>query len=586
MAAPNVSYELAMPQPHTHYFEVTIFVKGWDKPTADIKMASWTPGSYLIREYAKNVEGCGARSAQGSILANEKVSKNTWRIDTKGIKEFSFNYKVYAFELTVRNAFLDATHAYLNPAAVFMRVAGTEAQKSSLMIKPDAAFKKISTPLRSIGSNPFELLVPDWDTFVDSPIEIGNHDTFNFIAAGVPHEVAIFGGGNYEVERLKRDMTKVVETATAVVGEHPCDHYTFIIHNIPNGGGGLEHKYSASLQANPFGYQDERSYSGFLALVAHEYFHLWNVKRIRPVALGPFDYDEENYTTSLWVVEGITSYYDDYILMRAGLMPQDRYLDVVASVFGSIENTPGAKVQSLAESSFDAWIKYYRPNENSNNSTVGYYTKGACVGLLLDLKIRVATGGKKNLDDVLRGLYDTYYKKAQRGYTEAEFEQMASKVAGIKLDDFFDMNIRSTAKLDLKAALQSVGLEVKDQNANKKDAWLGAALKTQNGQLVVSSIVRDSPAWHDGLNINDEVVALNGYRLTSDWAEILKLFKPQDKVSVLVARGGQMINLEITLARNPNVAYKISKAKDVSPQVASMGEAWLAVAAKGLLEKK
>lgn len=575
MAAPQISYELSMPEPHTHYFEVTISVKGWDKPSADLKMATWTPGSYLIREYAKNVEGVAARSVSGVMLATDKINKNTWRIETNGIKDFTFNYKVYAFELTVRNAFVDASHAYLNPAAVFMVVAGKESQATTLTIKPHTSFKKISTALVLKPGTTYEYQVPDWDTFVDSPIEIGNHDTFSFTAAGVPHEVAIYGGGNYDQARLKKDMAKIVETATAIFGEHPCDHYVFIVHNIPNGSGGLEHKYSTTLQANPFGYQDERSYANFMGLVAHEYFHLWNVKRLRPAALGPFNYDEENYTHSLWVAEGITSYYDDHILLRAGLIGVDRYLEIVASTFGAIDNTPGSKVQTLAESSFDAWIKYYRPNENSNNATVGYYTKGACVGILLDLKIRTATSGRKSLDDVMKLMYDRYYKKAGRGYTEAEFEKAAAEVAGIKLDDFFDTMLRSTTKLDLKAALSEVGLDVKDQNASRNDAWLGANLNNQNGRWVISSVIRNSPAWHDGLSVNDEVIGLNDYRLTSDWSEILRIFRPGDKIKVLVARAGLLMNIDVTLSRNPNVNYRIATVRDAQSSAAALGDAWL-----------
>lgn len=577
MAKPKVSYQLAMPEPHTHYFEVTVFVEDWDKPTADFKMATWTPGSYLIREYAKNVEAVGARTAQGSLLAAEKVRKNIWRINTKGVKQFSFNYKVYAYELTVRNAFVDASHAYLNPAAVMMVPAGTENQASTLKIVAPASFKKIATALRPVGSDPFLLQVPDWDTFIDSPIEIGNHDSFDFTTAGVPHHVAIFGGGNYNVERLKKDMAKVVETATAIFGEHPCDHYTFIVHNIPNGGGGLEHKFSTTLQANPFGYADENTYTGFLGLVAHEYFHLWNVKRVRPVALGPFDYDNENYTRGLWVAEGITSYYDDYILLRAGLIKEEKYLDIVAGSAGAVENSPGAKVQTLDESSYDAWIKYYRPNENSNNATVSYYTKGGVVGMLLDLTIRQKSGGKKNLDDVMRTLYRDFYKKANRGFTDAEFEKVCSTVAGADLSGFFNSTIRSTEKLPVQEVLGSVGIEVVDKTAKTRGAaaFLGANLANQNGRWVVTSVVRNSPAWHDDLNVNDEIIALNAYRLTSDWNEILKIFKPGDQIEVTLARAGLMQKRTVKLAANPNVAYKFSRNKSADAAAAALAEAWL-----------
>jgi predicted metalloprotease with PDZ domain len=261
---------------------------------------------------------------------------------------------------------------------------------------------------------------------------VGTQDVFGFDAAGVKYEVAMYGGGNYDKERLKKDMAKVIEAETAVFGENPNKHYTFIVHNRSRGGGGLEHLSSTVLGASREQYGSEGGYISFLGLVAHEHFHLWNVKRLRPIVLGPFDYETENYTTNLWIAEGFTAYYQNLIRRHAELYSVDSYLADAVGDINTVENQPGTKVQPLAEASFDAWIKAYRPNENSYNTGISYYDKGAVVGMLLDLEIMNTTGGKQSLDDVMKYMYNTYYKGKKRGYTDAEFKLAFEKFAGKK----------------------------------------------------------------------------------------------------------------------------------------------------------
>ncbi|MFI5205178.1 MAG: M61 family metallopeptidase, partial [Flavobacteriales bacterium] len=393
----TVEYMLTMPKPHTHYFEVEMKVTGWNKPVAEIKMPVWAPGSYLVREFAKNVDYFSA-TQNGTALKFLKTDKNTWTVTTQGAKEFTVKYNVYSNELSVRTSFIDDSHGFVSGTSVFMYVNGIRENAGTLKIVPHESFKNISTSLeKKEGTYTF----PDYDILVDCPIEIGNHEIFYFEAAGVKHEVAMYGEGNYDVEELKSGMARIVEEATKVWGENPNKNYTFIVHNITNSSGGLEHLSSTTLQVN------RHSYSGsgltrFYSLVAHEYFHLWNVKRLRPKALGPFDYDRENYTSMLWFCEGFTSYYDELLLKRAGYYDESSYLRTLTSNFGSIENQPGALVQSAAESSHDAWIKGYRPNENSVNTTISYYPKGSAIAALLDIEIIAATKGTKKLDDLLK----------------------------------------------------------------------------------------------------------------------------------------------------------------------------------------
>ncbi|WP_128543430.1 M61 family metallopeptidase [Larkinella soli] len=580
-AAPApISYVLSMPQPQTHYFEIEMRVSA---PTAltdqagngyiDIKMPVWTPGSYLIREYAKNVEGFRAQAGD-RMVRSEKIRKNTWRVYTKE-ESLVIQYRVYAYELTVRTSFLDQSHGYLNGASLFMYVDPLRNQPHRLTVQPFKDWKKISTALPAVAGQANTYEASDYDVLVDSPMEIGNHEVLTFTAAGVPHTVAMYGEKIYNSTRLAEDMKRVCETAATVIGEHPCKEYTFIVHQTPTGGGGLEHQNSTTLQVTRDAFITARAYQNFLSLVAHEYFHLWNVKRIRPKALGPFDYENENYTHLLWVAEGITSFYQNYILRRAGFTTADEYLRNFAYEISGIENLPGTQVQSVAEASWDAWIKYYRPNENSVNSTVSYYSKGSVLGGLLNLSILQSTGGRNNLDDVLRLLYDTYYKKLKRGFTDEEFQQAVEKVAGRKMDDFFQKYVFGTEKIDYNGFLNPVGLRMVDASAGKQDPYLGAITKLTEGKLIVSAVRRDSPAWNEGINVNDEILAVGGLRAGADLEKQLATYKPGDSVEFTVNRGGYIKNLTVKLTGNPLAAFRIEPVSSPTPEQRALYARWL-----------
>ena len=575
-AAPKLAYTVSMPEPQTHFFEVEMTLTDMRQRYVDLKMATWTPGSYLIREYARHVEDFTAAAGNQSLRA-EKINKNTWRIYANNAKNIKVNYKVYAFELTVRTNFLDQSHGYINGAALFLYPDKKLKLASTVTIRPYPEWKEISTGLPPVAGDKWVLQAPNFDVLADSPIEIGNQEIFTFQAANVPHTVAIYGKPLYNQERLKADMAKIVEAATAVVGENPNRHYTFIVHCAPGIGGGLEHLNSTTLQTSPFFATTERSYKNFLGLVSHEYFHLWNVKRIRPIALGPFDYENENYTKMLWVSEGITSYYDDLLLRRRAIYTPEQYLAVAANNVSTIENIPGNKIQSATESSFDAWIKNYRPNENSANSTVSYYSRGAVIGTLLDLEIMAATGGQKNLDDVFRYLWTEYYKKQNRGYTDEEFKKAVERAAGHNLNEFFSENIAGTQTFDYQKFFGYAGLKLVNQNEGKTEAYLGANISATSGKHLVTSVRRDSPAWKNGINVNDEIVAIDDFRVGTDLAALLQMYRPTDKVKVTVVRAGRLLDLEVTLADNPMLSYKLEKIPNPSPAQLTVYNKWLRI---------
>ncbi|AFK05317.1 peptidase M61 domain protein [Emticicia oligotrophica DSM 17448] len=572
----NIHYELSMSEPWTHYFEVSMTLSDIDKIDAlnkkdfvDFKMPVWTPGSYLVREYAKNVESVKVSDGKKD-LKFDKINKNTWRVFGKHSK-IIISYKVYAFELSVRNSFLDDSHGYLNGASMFLYIPELKMSPSILTIKPYKNWNTISTGLKRISETEFLYFSPDFDILVDSPIEIGTHKVLTFKALGIPHSIALYSNAplladeKLTVETFKR----VTEAAASVVGEHPCEDYTFIIHQLPGIGGGLEHLNSTTCQTSPTAYINEASMKNSMSLIAHEYFHLWNIKRIRPIALGPFDYDNENYTHMLWVSEGMTSFYADNILLRAGILTPDEYIKREQIAIGSIENQPGNTVQAVTESSWDAWIKYYRQNENSKNSTISYYDKGDVLGALLNLYIIGETKGEKSLDDVFKYLWNEYYKKQKRGFKDDEFQKACELVAGINMDNFFNKHIWRAEPIDYNAFYKYVGLELIKESESNNPFW---GFSLQNNKI--TSIQKGTSAYDYGLNVNDEILEINGVKGANPSNSITDK-KVGDKINVKVKRFGQEFTYEITLKGNPNQRFKLEKVQNPTPEQERLYKKWL-----------
>jgi predicted metalloprotease with PDZ domain len=569
----KISYNVTFPQVQAHYVDVEMNIEHLNQPTLVLKMPVWTPGSYLVREFAKSVEGFTV-SANGKEISFVKTRKNWWNINTKGLNHVTIKYKVYCFEVSVRTAFVDISHAFLSTSGIFMYPEGMLNQPSTIHIAPFGGWDKVSTSLDMVNNDPFTVHAPNYDILFDSPIEVGNQDVFGFDAAGVHYQVAMYGGGNYDKEKLKTDIAKIVEQETSVYGENPNKHYVFIVHNYLRGGGGLEHLSSTVLGASRDAYGTPRGYQNFLSLVAHEHFHLWNVKRLRPIALGPFDYDNENYTTDLWIAEGFTAYYEDIILRHANLIDADNYLGVMANDINQVENTPGKKFQSIADASYDAWIKAYRPTENSNNSTISYYSKGSVAAMLLDLEIINDSHTKYSLDDVMKYMYHEYYKTLKRGYTDAEFKKGLEKFAGKNLDDFYKKYVYGVADVDYNKYLSYAGYQLTDEAANTNDPSLGIMTANTGGKIFVTSVLRDGTAWVDGINVNDEIISVDGTPVT-DANNILANKKVGDKLSITITRDGLSLVLPVTLLKNALVKYKIETVANPSAQQLKVRNKWL-----------
>lgn len=560
--AQTARYELRMENPANHYFQVDFFLKDYKTDEIEVKMPVWAPGSYLVREFPKNLNLVRAFDENGKELAVVKKTKNAWVVRKGKAKEVKVSYEVYAFELTVRTSFLDMTHGFVSGTGVFMYTEETRNKPGKLRIVPHASFSIITTALPLAGEaivgdgRAKEYTFSDYDYLADCPIEIGNHEEFTFTAAGIPHTVAIYGWGNYDIPTLKRDMTKIVEASTDIFGQNPNKDYTFIIHNVTDGQGGLEHINSTTLSVNRYTYQED-DYLGFLSLVAHEYFHLWNVKRIRPFELGPFNYDQEVYTSLLWVMEGFTSYYDELILLRAGLYDKNQYINTLLGSINYVEGTPGARIQPVAHASFDAWIKSYRPNENSSNTTISYYSKGGVIAALLDAMIIRKFDGKKCLDHFLRELYAKYFEKLQRGFTEQEFQKEVAAFLGENVDQFFNDYIYGTKIPDYNAIFGQVGLNVEYVGVSVPS--FGATL-AQSGKTVTIKTVRSgSAAENAGLSPNDEIIGCNGLRVNKDdFENLVNSLDSGESLDLLISRDDVLLEIRLTISDYERPKFRFS----------------------------
>jgi predicted metalloprotease with PDZ domain len=559
-APPEIGYKVSMSKPWTHLLEVEMRLAWAQMPEkAELKMPVWTPGSYLVREFARHVQDFEVKDGAGTALGWRKINKNTWQVDSKGAGELVATYRVYANELTVRTNELNDEHAFWNNAALLMFPKDQLKVPSTVTVEPYTGWK-IATGLPKAEGKTNTFRAENYDILYDSPFEVGNFTEIPFTVQGKPHRFVIQGEGNYDPKKLIEDTTKIVEEAYKIFGELPYNDYTFIV-NL-KGGGGLEHLNSTALQTSRFSFKPETRYKGWLGLVAHEYFHLWNVKRIRPDALGPFDYENENYTKLLWVAEGGTAYYEGVLLRRAGLITDKEYLETKANGIDALMSRPGRLETSLEEASFDAWIKYYRPDENALNNQISYYDKGEIVNMLLDVTIRTSSNGAKSLDDVLRYLYDEFYKKG-RNYTPQDYQKTAEAMAGKSLEDFFSKYVRGTDDIDFDSIARGIGLHLTAKPMNAGKGYIGADMTEQNGVLSIRFIPAGTPAYEQGLNTGDQIVAVDGYRANQTFLQSYTgERKPGDKVKFTIFRFDKLRDVEFTLGEDKRIDYAFEPAAD------------------------
>jgi len=585
------AYTVRIPHPEARRIEVDLEVDARGAASLDVRLPVWTPGSYLVREHQRHVDGLRAQ-AEGRDLPVEKIDKQTWRVSCAGARSVRVAYRLHCFELTVRTNHVDPTHAFLNPSAAAAFVVGREGEPCSVRLQLLPGWRAwVALPDEDGAFH-----ARDYDELADSPFECGpesSHEVHSFTAQGVQHRLVVWGRGDFDAAKVLPDMARIVDAEAAIFGGLPySEPYLFILLLNDKGRGGLEHRRSCALLVPRFTFVQKSAYEDFLELVAHEYFHLWNVKRLRPAAFTPYDWTRENHTRLLWAMEGLTSTYEVMALRRAGLISPQRFLEIWAERITQLLRTPGRLRTSLAQASFDAWIKHYRPDESTGNTTVSYYLKGSVVGFLLDLELRRRTSGARSLDDLVRLLFERH--GGPPGLPEDAVEKGAAELAGdASLRDWFARAVRSTQELELEQALSGAGLRAvlhpaggpDDKGSAEADpkeapeppaqprAWLGATLRDRAGAQEVAAVVEGSPAQRAGILAGDEIVALDGFR--ADLKQRLLRAQPGKTVKFSLFRMDELLEVAVPLIVAPADAVTIVAIAEATPAQVALRKAWL-----------
>jgi predicted metalloprotease with PDZ domain len=572
----GIDYEVDFSDALNHYITVQMTAMP-SAPETQLMMAVWTPGSYLVREYARHVDRIEARDAAGNPLDMEKISKNRWKVVTADTQAaFTVTYRVFCDELTVRTNFATRGYAVLNGAATFLTIPEQIETPHRVRLRLPDAWPRSATSLRKASEDVDHYLAEDYHELVDSPIVAGNIPVYPFQVAGIDHFLAnVNDRGEWDGQRAAADLAKVVAAHHKLWGNVPYERYWFL-NVVGGGGGGLEHDNSCLIMSNDYTMRDERAYRRWLGLCSHEFFHVWNVRRLRPLALVHYDYESEVYTPSLWVAEGVTTYYEDLLLVRGGLLEPDEYLDMTGRTIRSLQDSPGRLVQSLRDSSHDAWIKYYRPAANSDDTQISYYTKGAVVAMLLDTRIRAASGGQKSLDDALRLLYERHAGSV--GYSSADFRQICNEVAGADLSEWFSRAVDSTAELDYQEMADWYGLQIGDVRPSNVAAREPDEEEPQPPPRWIGIGESGSPATRAGLSDSDELIAINGVRLRDDLQQRLQDFEAGDPIEVLVSRDEQIVEVLVTVGSMPRQPdWGLEIVEGASKEQRARLDAWLGV---------
>jgi predicted metalloprotease with PDZ domain len=561
-----------MPEPASHEYQVEMLVPAIaGRDEVEIVFPAWAPGSYMVRDFVRHLTGLAVTDGAGRALAPERVvrvDKQRWRIQTDG-RPFRVRYRIFAFEATVRTSFLDDGHAYWNGTSMFFFVDGELGRRCEVTVAlPDRRWR-VATALPAVAGRRLTYAAADFDELCDSPFEIGTHALLAFTVGKTRFELALYGRSNADPARLVDILRRVVTVTGKIFGGFPFRRYLFIVHALPVGSGGLEHRASVTMDVAGLAFEDETGYVRFADLAAHEFFHAWNVKRIHDSALGRLDYTRENYTRLLWLFEGCTDYLAHVIILRAGITCDRQFLKMIAEDWPRYATRPGRNETSLEELSFEAWVKQYKPSENFTNRGVSYYEKGLWTAMALDLELRLATDGARGLPEMIRLLWEGF-GRTERPIADADVRAAAAAIAGHSharlFDRFFDRYVRGTDELPLPALLARAGLDLEarpdwDESGRAPDerdpvksgrarAWTGLTLQPE--RTIVRNVVPKSPAWRAGLTFNDEIVAVDGARVTpATFAKRVADRSPGARVRLAYFRRDELREARLTLAESP-----------------------------------
>jgi predicted metalloprotease with PDZ domain len=571
-AADSIAFTVTMPQPSNHTFHVSMQYSRPEGTTEDFKMPAWTPGFYRILDYAKYVSHFSARDGAGRELGWEKTTGNTWRVVTDGAHSVTLDYDVLGTLIFGAQNYLGTDRGYISPAGLYLYPIRQLHHAVTVTIELPPDWHRMASGLDAVAESRNTFSAPDFDFLYDCPMLLGNQESLEFEVQGVPHQVALENvPESVDRHKLLADLERIVEASTTLMGAMPYRHYTFLL--MGKGNGGIEHLNSASISFDGASLTNERGYRGWLSYVAHEYFHNFNVKRIRPIALGPFDYDTENLTNMLWVSEGLTVYYQDIVLVRAGLLTQEQYLEKMSTAMGRFENTPGHHHQSATESSLNTWATL--AGASDRNTTMSYYDNGAMLGAMLDLKIRHQSGNRASLDSVMRSLYQKFAVEKRRGFTDAEFRAECESAAGGSLSEVFDY-ASTTADVDYGKYYAYAGLVLRITDQDAPGAWLGVNTHTADNKIFVTSFSAGSPARSAGVMAGDRVVEVDGTAATvKGLNERLATRKPGDTLKLRLARGDATMDVEVMLGKSRKRTFGLEPVSNPALLEGAILQDWL-----------
>ena len=579
-AIAQTRYTIDLPEPQTQMVTITASFDLSDIDAPDeiaIHLPVWRPGLYLVLDQAGTMRDIAATDNAGNPLPIRKTAKSTWRVERGGASIVDFSYRIYANSIRNRTRHVDATHAFLSGSSAFVynELLRDMPVRGDVGERPDGW--RVATGLRRAGPRAFEC--DNYDILVDSPLEIGIHDLIEFDVDNVPHEVAIWGRWDGNADRIIETFTALGEVQQDIFGEFPYDRYVYIIHSAEGLGGGTEHYNSTVCSTEPTMWLDDDRWDRFLSLIAHELFHVWNVKRFRPAGIARYDYLRENYTELLWVAEGTTSYYDELSLPRAGILTADEFLEWVGRNVNTHMNQPGRHIESLEDSSFDAWIKHFHrgPDRTPDRHNQGesFYRKGAIVSMMLDLEIRRRSAGTRSLDNVMRTLYERYPLGGD-GFASADVRSVVAEFAGEPMDEFFRSYVAGVEPVEdhLDNLLADVGLRLvapEESAEGEVEAFTGISVSSDGSVRRVRS---DGPAYAAGVLAGDEIIAVNSLRGRADTHTRLAALDPGDEVTLWVMRRDELHELTFTAASRPAGYWELRPVDQPTPAQRAAFEAW------------
>lgn len=572
-------YTVTFSRPWTHHAEFTLRVDDVEGPFV-VWMPTWTPGSYLIREFAKNLRDLTAQDEHGRVVPIHRLDKARFRVDAVESRSVVISYRMFLNELSVRTSYVDFQQALLNGYSSFLGVEGRDHERHAVSLSLPVDWRAACALQHgSDGSDGSDVrfIAPDYHALGDAPIQCGVFERLDFEAAGKAHAFCIVGGGNYDGARLTKESTRLIEEAAALFGELPYEEYLFILQSSASGGGGLEHGASTVLQFPRFDYADPKRWSDLVTLISHEHFHVWNVKRIQPKDFRPYDLTQETYSRLLWVCEGITSYYDELLPVRAGVITQKSYFERLGETITRYEETPGRGSMTLEESSLTAWTRLYRPDADSGNSAISYYLKGGLVALLLDVEVRTKTDGARSLDDVLRSMHERFGPEDE-GYSVARFEALCGEIADSDLHSFFDRYVRGMDELPLETALAYFGVSLtrgpREGGPNLQDL-LGVRIPKGAARLKIDAVALDSPAERGKMAPGDEIIAIDGIRVRTGNAAKRTAERAGRELSVYLFRDDVLLERRVTPRSAAGEVWKCSVDPAASAEAVERRAAWL-----------